>query len=122
MEHHTGAQHQGHFYESAPEVAEKPPGVDHTGGYGAHQQQQQQYANTGAYNGAGNNGYIPATPTPAATTSRASSGGAKGVLLLALIGLSALLLAAVVGLAAGLGVSQKNLHNAQADLQRAQAS
>ncbi|KAH7629669.1 hypothetical protein B0T09DRAFT_357370 [Sordaria sp. MPI-SDFR-AT-0083] len=46
----------------------------------------------------------------------------KRSIALAVIGTLALLLATMIGLAAGLGVSQKNLHDAKNDLKLAQAS
>ncbi|KAK3342221.1 hypothetical protein B0H65DRAFT_428763 [Neurospora tetraspora] len=46
----------------------------------------------------------------------------KRSIALAVVGTLALLLATVIGLAAGLGVSQKNLHDAKNDLKLAQAS
>lgn len=46
----------------------------------------------------------------------------KRSIALAVLGTLALLLATVIGLAAGLGVSQKNLHDAKNDLKMAQAN
>lgn len=80
--------------------------------------QQQQFAYGQGYNHAQAQppqaaAYKPSTPT---------SSGVKRSTCLALLAATLILLAAVIGLGAGLGVSQRNLHNTQADLARATES
>ena len=69
----------------------------------------------------------PGQDTPMLSEKNAGTGSGptlltvKRSIALAVIGTLALLLATVIGLAAGLGVSQKNLHEAQNDLKFAQS-
>ncbi|KAK7736644.1 hypothetical protein SLS53_006849 [Cytospora paraplurivora] len=85
---------------------------------------QQQFTNGYGYNNTGigsvsphTAGYAHDPPQTAPTSS-----GAKRSTCLALLLATMILLAAVIGLGAGLGVSQRNLHKTQADLARATAS
>lgn len=74
------------------------------------------------------NGYSPPTaayvhPAPSCAPVASSSGAKRSTCCLALLAATVILLAAaVVGLGAGLGVSQRNLHGTQADLARATGS
>ncbi|ROW09933.1 hypothetical protein VPNG_06283 [Cytospora leucostoma] len=84
---------------------------------------QQQVTSGYGYNNTGNSvspqtaGYAHDPPPIAPTSS-----GAKRSTCLALLVATIILLASVIGLGAGLGVSQRNLHKTQADLARATAS
>ncbi|KAH8661989.1 hypothetical protein BX600DRAFT_512872 [Xylariales sp. PMI_506] len=64
-------------------------------------------------------GYAAIPPSAAPPS---GSGGTKRGVFVALIVATVILLAMVIGLGAGLGVTQKNLHNAQADLASASAA
>lgn len=76
-----------------------------------------------AYGNGYNNGYPPNTMGHVQTTPSApTSTGVKRSTCLALLATTIILLAAVVGLGAGLGVSQRDLHKTQADLARATES
>lgn len=91
-----------------------PPGV----GYNPN---QQQFAYVNGHNPAG---YGHATQ-PAVYSQQPPSGASSGTRrssCFALMAALLILIAAVIGLSAGLGVSQRNLHNAQADLVRAKES
>ena len=79
--------------------------------------QQQQVAYGHGYN----NAHAP-PPQAAYQASKPASPGVRRSLCLALLVATLILLAAVIGLGAGLGVSQRNLHNTQADLARATES
>lgn len=80
---------------------------------------QQQFTHGNGYN----NGYPPPAVGYVPTTPSApNSSGVKRSTCLALLAAIMILLAAVIGLSAGLGVSQRNLHTTQADLARATAS
>lgn len=80
---------------------------------------QQQFSHGNGYN----NGYPPPAVGYVPTTPSApNSSGVKRSTCLALLAATMILLAAVIGLSAGLGVSQRNLHNTQADLARATSS
>ncbi|ROW07210.1 hypothetical protein VMCG_03913 [Cytospora schulzeri] len=78
---------------------------------------QQQFVHAIGYN----NGYQPQGEGYTAPSTTTSS-GVKRSTCLALLAATLILLAAVIGLGAGLGVSQRDLHNTQADLARATGS
>lgn len=83
---------------------------------------QQQFAYSNGHNPAGY-GHAPppavySQPAPGAP----ASSGTRRSSCFALMAAILILIAAVIGLSAGLGVSQRNLHNAQADLARATES
>lgn len=83
---------------------------------------QQQYAYGNGHNPAGyGHAPPPAVYSQPASGAPASSGTKRGSCF-ALMAALLILIAAVIGLSAGLGVSQRNLHNAQADLARATES
>ncbi|KAL1853671.1 hypothetical protein Daus18300_011707 [Diaporthe australafricana] len=115
-------QAQGQYYQT-PQAVEK----GHTMGgapqhMGYNPAQQQQFANGHNYNPAGH-GYAPQAsgytqPPPSAP----ASSGVKRSACFALMAALFILLAAVIGLSAGLGVSQRNLRNTKADLARATES
>lgn len=80
---------------------------------------QQQFAHGVGYN----NGYPPQTAVYAHPgPSSPASSGVKRSTCLALLAAIIILLVAVIGLSAGLGVSRRDLHNAQLDLARATES
>lgn len=84
---------------------------------------QQQFAYSNGPNPAGYSHHAPpgavyTQPTSGAPASSGSKRGSCFALMAALL----LLIAAVIGLSAGLGVSQRNLRNAKADLARATES
>lgn len=86
---------------------------------------QQQFAHSNGHNPAvysqhAGPGAVYTQPAPGAPAS--SGGGMKRSLCLALTAALLLLIAAVIGLSAGLGVSQRNLRNVKADLARATES
>jgi hypothetical protein len=96
---------------------EKPAG--YADPYG--QQYPQQYHNTNSAAVAQSqyhNGYTGPNTGQAQT----STGGTKRGALVGFIITIVVLLAAIIGLAAGLGVSQNSLHSAKSDLSAAQAS
>lgn len=83
---------------------------------------QQQFAYGNGHNPAGY-GHAPQSavysqPQPGSSSGNRRSSCSCFALMAALL----ILIAAVIGLSAGLGVSQRNLHNAQADLARATES
>ncbi|KAH6646039.1 hypothetical protein BKA67DRAFT_695958 [Truncatella angustata] len=120
MDHQQQQQYHQQGGQAYYPPQEKPADyVDHQ--YG--QQFPQQYHDNGAaaaqsnhvpHDGAYTGGYT----APAQT----SGSGPKRGLLITLIAALAILAATVIGLAAGLGVSQNHLHSAQSDLDAAQAS
>lgn len=83
---------------------------------------QQQFAYGNGPNPAGY-GHAPQSAVYSQPTSGApASSGTKRSSCFCLMAALLILIAAVIGLSAGLGVSQRNLHNAQADLARAKES
>lgn len=116
-------QPQGQYYP-APAVPEK----GHTMGVPPQNMgfnpNQQQFAYGNGHNTAGY-GHVPPPAVYSQPTSGApASSGARrsSCSCFALMAAILILIAAVIGLSAGLGVSQRNLHNAQADLARAAKS
>lgn len=81
---------------------------------------QQQFPYGNGHNPAGY-GHAPQSTVYSQPPSGASSGTRRSSCF-ALMAALLILIAAVIGLSAGLGVSQRNLHNAQADLARATES
>lgn len=80
---------------------------------------QQQFAYGNGHNPAG---YGHAPPSAAYSQAPPASSGVKRSSCFALMAALLILIAAVIGLSAGLGVSQRNLRNAEADLMRATGS
>lgn len=83
---------------------------------------QQQFAFGNGHNPAGYSHAPPGAVYTQPTGAPASSGGVKRSSCFALMAALLILIAAVIGLSAGLGVSQRNLRNAKADLARATES
>ncbi|KAI3396052.1 hypothetical protein diail_548 [Diaporthe ilicicola] len=112
---------QGQYYQpqQAVEKGHTMAGAPQHMGYNP---AQQQFANGHNYNPAGH-GYAPqASGYAQPTQSAPASSGVKRSTCFALMAALLILLAAVIGLSAGLGVSQKNLRSAKADLARATES
>ncbi|KAK2610301.1 hypothetical protein N8I77_003747 [Diaporthe amygdali] len=112
---------QGQYYQpqQAVEKGHTMGGAPQNMGYNPN---QQQFTNGNGYNPTGY-GYAPqasgyAQPAPSAP----ASSGVKRSTCFAIFVALLILLAAVIGLSAGLGVSQRNLRNAKADLARATES
>lgn len=109
--------HQADYHQNGGQAynpqQEKPAG--YTDQYG---QQYPQQHHDGAVTPSH---YQPVHNGTAAPAQTSGKGGKRGVLIGLIIAL-VLLAATVIGLAAGLGVSQNNLHSTQSDLNAAQAS
>ena len=90
----------------------------------AYNPNQQQFAYGNGHNPAGyGHGHAPQPVVYSQPTSGAPApSGVKRSSCLALTAALLILIAAVIGLSAGLGVSQRNLRNAKADLARATES
>lgn len=114
-------QAQGQYYppQQAVEKGHTMGGPPQNMGYNPN---QQQFAYGNGHNSAGYGHAPPGAVYSQPTSSAPASSGAKRGSCFALMAALLILIAAVIGLSAGLGVSQRNLRNAKADLARATES
>ena len=136
MDHHQHGMQQpngsgmdaNYFVPQQGVVAEKGPVMAAQPGYapyqdGQYQHPDPQYQQYPAEYNAPVTGYPPAeSGYPAAATAPPTVLGMKRGTFFAVVGVTAVLLALVIGLGAGLGVSQKNLHDKEGELADIQAN